>query len=333
MVIPTLAADFALEECLQSLQGQTCTGFEVVVVDNSGRSLLTRGSLPVALRFPHLRVIENARNLGFGAAINQGIRTSEAEFVAALNDDAIARPGWLASLLAAADRDPRSGMWASQVLLFPDGLIDSAGMCAARDGSSKQRGHRQPPGAYREAGPALLPSGAAALYRRSMLQQIGLFDEAFFLYCEDTDLGLRARWAGWECEYVPEAIVEHRHSHSAGRASPVKAYYVERNRLFTVLKNFPLPLLAVVPFAAVGRYFWHLVAMWQKKGVTHEFRRGGSAWVLAWFILRAHGAALLHLPRLLRQRHAIAEQARIGSAEFRALLRRHSISTKEVAFL
>ena len=72
-----------------------------------------------------------------------------------------------------------------------------------------------------------------------MLDEIGLFDESFFLYCEDTDLGLRARWAGWECGYVPGAVVEHRYSHSAGRASPLKAYYVERNRLYTVIKNFP----------------------------------------------------------------------------------------------
>ena len=86
---------------------------------------------------------------------------------------------------------------------------------------------------------ALLPSGSAALYRRKMLDEIGLFDETFFLYCEDTDLGLRARWAGWECVYVPGAVVEHRYSHSAGRASPLKAYYVERNRLYTAIKNLP----------------------------------------------------------------------------------------------
>ena len=83
-----------------------------------------------------------------------------------------------------------------------------------------------------------MPSGSAALYRREMLEEIGLFDESFFLYCEDTDLGLRARWAGWECLYVPDAMVEHRYSHSAGKASALKAYYVERNRLFRDLQEF-----------------------------------------------------------------------------------------------
>ena len=91
-----------------------------------------------------------------------------------------------------------------------------------------------------------------------MLERIGLFDEMYFLYCEDTDLGLRARWAGWECLYVPQAAVEHRYSHTAGGASPMKAYYVERNRLYTALKNFPPRMLLRVPFAAAARYFWHL---------------------------------------------------------------------------
>ncbi len=103
----------------------------------------------------------------------------------------------------------------------------------------------------------LLPSASAALYRRSMLEEIGLFDEDFFLYCEDTDLGLRARWAGWKCIYVPEAVVDHHYSHSAGRASRLKAYYVERNRLFVVAKNFPARMLWAVPFATLARYWWH----------------------------------------------------------------------------
>ena len=82
-------------------------------------------------------------------------------------------------------------------------MLDSAGMLIAADGSSKQRGHGEPPANIRAASDALFPSGSAALYRRKMLDEIGLFDERFFLYCEDTDLGLRARWAGWECAYVP----------------------------------------------------------------------------------------------------------------------------------
>jgi hypothetical protein len=102
------------------------------------------------------------------------------------------------------------------------GTLDSAGMLIAADGSSKQRGHGQDAAKFAAMTEALLPSGSAALYRRKMLDEIGLFDELFFLYCEDTDLGLRARWAGWECGYVPGAIVEHQESsvhHVGSRAA------------------------------------------------------------------------------------------------------------------
>ena len=130
-------------------------------------------------------------------------------------------------------------MGASRVLLAGRGVLDSAGMLICADGSSKQRGHGEPPELYREVDEVLFPSGSAAIYRRQMLEDIGGFDERFFLYCEDTDLGLRARWAGWKCLYIPSAVVEHRYSHSSGGASPLKAYYVERNRLLVVMKNFP----------------------------------------------------------------------------------------------
>src|SRR4029077_20869911 len=125
------------------------------------------------------------------------------------------------------------------------------------DGSSKQRGHDECPERYSKREDVLLPSASAALYRRAMLEEIGLFDESFFLYCEDTDLGLRARRAGWRCLYVPAAVVYHRYSHSAGRASAAKAYYVERNRLYTVIKNFPLWIWPLVPLFSAFRYAMH----------------------------------------------------------------------------
>ena len=223
MVIPTLAADSRLLECLESLARQTRRDFEVIVVDNSGRGLVRRKGVGAGVR-----VIENNRNNGFGAAINQGFESSTAPYLATLNDDAAAHPQWIGALLGAIEQRPDAGMCASQVRLFGEHRLDSAGMLVARDGSSKQRGNGRPPEDFPVAEEALFPSGSAALYRRAMLDAIGVFDSRFFLYCEDTDLGLRARWAGWKCLYVPEAVVEHHYSHSAGGASPLKAYYVER---------------------------------------------------------------------------------------------------------
>jgi GT2 family glycosyltransferase len=163
---------------------------------------------------------------------------------------------------------------------------------------------------------------------------VGLFDESFFLYCEDTDLGLRARWAGWHCWYVPEAAVDHRYSHSAGRASPMKAYYVERNRLYMVVKNFPSGMLWRVPFAALARYWWHLVEMLAGRGKGAEFRQDGhSAMLLPWLVLRAHFAAFAKLPTLLAERRNIRARRKLSTAQFLQLAERHSISLRKVAAL
>ena len=316
----------ALAECLASLGRQTFPRFEVVVVDNSGQRKVAETALA--------RVLYNERNVGFGAAMNQAFRATRAPYFATLNDDAVADPDWLKSLVAAAEAHPRTGMFAPRVMLAGSGILDSAGMLLAADGSSKQRGHGQKPEAFAQMREAFFPSGSAALYRRAMLEQIGLYDETYFVYCEDTDLGLRARWAGWKCLYVPDAVVEHRYSHTAGGASPMKAYYVERNRLYTAVKNFPARMLLRVPLAALARYFWHLISLLGGLGKTGEYREAGhDMWLLPFLVFRAHAAMLSRLPRLWKERQRIAAERKITVAEFEALAKTHAITLREVASL
>ena len=326
--MPTLTGGALLAECLAALGRQTFAAFETVVVDNSAAARVAKTELP-----DRIQLVAAPRNLGYGGAINLAARASQAEFIAALNDDAIVDPAWLASLVAAADSQPQTGMWASRVRLN-EREMDSAGMLLFADGSSKQRGHCRPPEEFNEPADVLLPSGSAALYRRSMLEQLGGFDEDFFLYCEDTDLGLRAQWAGWPCRYVPTAIVDHRYSQSAGRVSPLKAYYVERNRLRLAVKNFPLAMLAAAPLHAISRYGWHLLALFSGRGPAGEFHKsGGSPFVLVWLVVRAHLAALWSLPRLLGQRWRIRRAATISAGQFIVLARRHALTAREVALL
>lgn len=329
VVIPTLAADARLLECLESLGKQTHRDFETIVVDNSGV-----GRTRLARLDPGIRTVENSTNAGFGAAVNQGFQASRAPYLAVLNDDAVAHSHWLQNLVAAIQSRPDAGMCASQVRLFGEDRLDSAAMLVARDGSSKQRGHGRLPEDFPETEETLFPSGSAALYRRAMLDQVGLFDASFFLYCEDTDLGLRARWAGWKCLYVPAAVVEHHYSHSAGRASPVKAYYVERNRLFVVAKNFPARMLLAAPWVTVARYLWHVWFILQGRGSAARFRAEGNAGLrMIWYVLRAHAAVLGSLRRLWQQRREIRRTARITPAVFQALIASHSISARKVAEL
>ncbi len=329
-MIPTLTAGEKLAACVRSLERQTVRDFEIVIVDNSGNGLARSSGVAGDAG----AVIENETNAGFGAAINQGAAGRGTPFVASLNDDAVAAPEWLERLLAAAGEDERIGMCASRVMLAGAGRLDSAGMLICGDGTSKQRGQGLEPDAVGGSGEALFPSGSAALYRRAMLEEIGGFDERFFLYCEDTDVGLRGRWAGWKCRYVAGAVVEHFYSQSAGRASPLKAYFVERNRLFVVAKNFPASLLWRAPFIALARYFWHADAILRGQGAAAEFQRGGNnPLALPWFVLRAHGALLAALPWLWNERRSIRGRAHISAPEFRALLARHSIGPREVASL
>ncbi len=324
VVVPTLAAGEMLADCLDSLERQTFADFEVIVVDNSGRRAVEpRGGV---------RVIANERNLGFGAAVNQGVRESSAPFLAVLNDDATVDPRWMEALLAAIESRPDIGMCAPQIRLAGDGRLDSAGMLLCRDGSSKQRGHLENPESFARAGEALLPSGCAAIYRREMLEEIGLFDEGFFLYCEDTDLGLRARWAAWECLYVPDAIVQHRYSQSSGKASALKAYYVERNRLFLAVKNLPARDLLIAPFYSLARYFWHIVYAFQGRGKAAEFQTEGNRPAqLPLYVLRAYLALVARLPYLLQQRRQI--KRRLTAKQFERLIRRFSIGPRQVAGL
>jgi GT2 family glycosyltransferase len=329
VVIPTLAADARLLDCLESLGRQTQRDFEAVVVDNSGEGRVRRANLDLAVR-----VVENPRNVGFGAAVNQGFEASRAPYLAVLNDDAVAHPQWLSRLVAAIQARPDVGMCASEVRLFGEERLDSAAMLVARDGSSKQRGNGRLPEDFPEAEEALFPSGSAALYRRAMLDDIGLFDPSFFLYCEDTDLGLRARWAGWKCLYVPGAVVEHHYSHSAGRASKLKAYYVERNRLFVVARNFPGRMLAAAPLVSLARYLWHVGYILRGRGSAARFRAEGNAgFRMIWYVVRAHAAALGSAGRLWKERREIQGNARITPAVFRRLMASHSISARKVAEL
>jgi GT2 family glycosyltransferase len=301
----------------------------VIVVDNSGCGLVRKNGAALGAR-----VIENPRNAGFGAAVNQGIRASQGRHIATLNDDAVAHPRWLEALVAALEAHPEAGMAASQVRLYGENRLDSAAMLVARDGSSRQRGHGRPPEDFPVSEEALFPSASAALYLRTMLDDIGGFDDRFFLYCEDTDLGLRARWAGWTCIYVPEAVAEHHYSHSAGGASPLKAYYVERNRLWVLAKNFPAGMLLAAPFATLGRYAWHARYLLEGRGSAARFRAEGHFGPkMAWYVVCAHASLLANAPRLWRQRRQIRAGARIAPAVFRRLLRCHSIGVRRVAAL
>lgn len=321
-----------LWESIESLRCQTYRNLRIVIVDNSGCEKVAR-SWPAPIPRDSVTILHPGANIGFGAAVNRAYQEAPCDFLAVLNDDAAADHDWITALVDALTRNKQAGSAASQVKLHgAAGKLDSAGMLIAADGTSKQRGHGESSISFHTEEEVLLASGSASMYRAKMLDETGGFDDDYFLYCEDTDLGLRARWAGWTCLYVPGAVVTHRYSHSAGRASRLKAYYVERNRLFTIIKNFPIGRLFKAPFATVKRYWHHLQAMRAGHGAAaHARTDGASALTLVALVIKAHLAAIAHLGKLISKRRAIRK--RISASEFNAALDRHSISVEKVAWL
>ena len=246
-----------LAPCLDALAHQTFTDFQVWLVDNGSID----GSVDfLRTHYPDVQLICNPDNKGFAEANNQGIRAGDAKYVATLNNDTIANPDWLEALVRVLDDNPHAGMAAS-LMLFADRpeMINSAGIAIDRAGIAWDLLGGQPVSACQtQPTPVFGACAGAALYRRVMLDEIGLFDEDFFAYLEDVDLAWRAQWAGWQALFVPQARVLHHHSATGGEGSPFKNRLLGRNKVWLIAKNYPtpqlwlyLPLIAAYDFAAV----------------------------------------------------------------------------------
>jgi len=232
-----------LRRCLDCLAEQTFRAFEVIVIDNSS----TDGS-PAIARDHRLapKVIDAGSNLGFAAANNRAAHIAAGEWLAFLNPDAYARPDWLQRLVEATARHPYADAFGSMQLNAADpSRLDGAGDCFHLFGVAYRGAYGHPAASAPAEGECFAPCAAAALYRASAFRALGGFDERFFCYNEDVDLGYRLRLAGGRAVQVPTAVVLHEGSGVTGRHSDFTIYHGHRNRLWTHYKNTPLPLLVV----------------------------------------------------------------------------------------
>ncbi|MEO5357280.1 MAG: glycosyltransferase [Nitrospirae bacterium YQR-1] len=325
VIIPNYNGKAYLSDCLNSLRNQTFKDFEIIVVDNGS----TDGSVELIKQvFPEVTLIIFNENTGFSHACNAAIKASESPFVALLNNDTEVSPQWLKVLFESMHGSKNTGMAASKILLDKM-TIDSTGMLIYPDGIGRQRGRGETDtGQYDDKTDVLYPSGCACLLRRKMLDETGLFDEDFFAYCEDVDLGLRGRLAGWLAVFCPDAVVYHKYSETGGKYSEFKAFLVERNRIWVAVKNFPLQFLLKVPLYTFKRYIWQMYSIATKRGSTARFAGGVSASGMAAVFLKAYSSAAVKIPSMLKKRMFF--KRRITALEFSNMLKKHEVSASEL---
>jgi GT2 family glycosyltransferase len=239
VIVVTYEAGPTLGCCLAALEAQSFRDFELILVDNASKDRAARAAARSATR-----LIENAENLGFAAAVNQGARAARGRWLVLLNPDAYAEPDWLARLLAAAEAHPKVRAFTSRQLMAAEpGRLDGLGDVMAAPGFPFRGGYGRPDPGDAQLGEVFSPCGGAMMVDRDLFLALGGFDERLFCYCEDVDFGYRLQLAGEKTLVVPDAVVRHEGSASTGGPrSDFAVFHGSRNRLWVFVKDTP-PLL------------------------------------------------------------------------------------------
>ncbi len=305
VIVPSWNGARFLPTCLDALRRQAWRDFETIVVDNGSVD-----DTPAVLEgYPEVRCLRLPTNQGFARAANVGIRAARAQFLVLLNNDTEVEADWLAALIRAFDEGADVGMATSKVRLFDrrevlhttGDVVDLAGWAHNRGFGELDRGQ------WDDQREVFGANGAAAAYRRAMLDHVGLFAEAFGSYLEDVDLAWRGRLAGWRCRFAPEAVVYHHLGATGG--GPIASYLVARNRVWLIARNYPSSLL------------WR---HW--RSVLGAQRRAAASALAAWrgaearATLRGLAAGWLTWPRMLAARRTIQSRRRLTDAELERLL-------------
>lgn len=301
-----------LDQCLRAVEAQEDISSEVIVVDNGS----TDGTVAhVRARFPGVRLIALDENRGFAAGSNAGAREARGEYVAFLNNDTVADPGWVRALRAGVDPRSRSVLVTSRIVYMHDPLvIDSAGDGAFRWGGAYKRLHGDRAECAGQPIEVFGVCGAACLMPKAVFDELGGFDDDFFASHEDVDLSYRARLRGYRCRYVPDAVVRHHGSATLGTISRFAVYHGQRNLEWVFLKNTPGGLLLrTLP----GHLLYNAAA------AVHFARLG-----LLGPFLRAKAAAIAGVPAVIRKRAAIQTSATVGPAAIEAHLDRGWLRAK-----
>ncbi|HIH38493.1 glycosyltransferase family 2 protein [Candidatus Woesearchaeota archaeon] len=295
-----------LKNCLDSCFSQTYKQLEIIVVDNGSHD---GTSAFVQKTYPKTRLITLPQNAGFAEGNNAGIRAAAGEWIFVLNNDTKLKPRCIEALAKAVEGKKNVGMGCPKMYFWEEG-IDTLGLRFKKQGYTTDikelLPHEVP----------LAPCGGDAFYRKKMLDDISFsrpdgqqdyFDSDYFIYAEDFDLGLRARIAGWECLYADGAELHHLHGATMNHYSDKQVYLGDRNRNFTIIKNYPMPVL-IKKLPSFILMQAATLLKWAFKGKPLPIIKS------KWETLRA-------LPQLIKKRKNIQKHLKISTKEFEALMR------------
>ncbi len=291
VIIPNYNGQRFLPTLLAALNQQTFGDLEIILADDAS----TDDSVVwVEQHYPDVRVLVNRHNVGFVRTCNAAVDAARGRVVVLLNNDTEPEAQWLAELVKALCENPQAAIAASKMLLFDQrDQLHTTGDLLGRDGLPRNRGVWEiDRGQYDNAQQIFSGSGGGSAFRKDAWQQLGGFDDDFWMYLEDVDFGFRAQLAGWQAIFVPNARLYHHLCATAGGA--LASYYVGRNTIWTLAKNMPLGLLRRnLPSMVAGQLGITLNALRAWRGEAARAR------------LRGQLAGILGLPRQLRKRQLI----------------------------
>jgi GT2 family glycosyltransferase len=298
-----------LPECLESVFRQTYPHIRVILVDNNSSDDSIRY---VSEHYPEVKVVLLEDNYGFSGANNRGVPACTGRYIALLNNDTKVHPDWIRESVSCLDRHPDAGFCAPKILRYDQrDVIDSAGDDYGREGAGRNRGSGQKADDFNEPAYVFGACAAAAVYRKAMIDEIGLFDDTFFIMCEDVDLSFRAQLAGYRCMYWPRAIVYHKAHGTITGASPVFYYYGQRNLEYVYLKNMPLALLlATLPAHGLYNFL----------KFTYSVRTGNAG-----LFLKAKLSVVRNLPAVMRKRWQVQKRRKATVRYLNMLIGRYWI--------
>lgn len=303
IIIVNYNEDKLIINCLKSLKKQSFKNFNIVIIDNSSSEKLLdkiQGFINENQIENNVKLICLKKNLGFAGGNLEGLKNEECEYVATLNNDTEPHEKWLEELVKIMDSEEKIGICASKIIIYGTVLIDSAGDEFSKSLKGFKRGEKENIELYEKGKYVFGACAGAALYRKKMIDEIGFFDNDFFLIHEDTDLNFRAQLFGWKVFYVPTAIVYHKVRSSIGQMSDIAVYYSIRNTEFVRIKNVPFGvLLKCFPQFLIGTIMEFIYF-----GIKHRHLK---------LYLKAKIDAIKMLPKMLKKRSIIMRNRKVDN--------------------